>query len=287
MRFEIIRKIEPQQSDGNARWWESYLVRYAIGTIIGALCVYALLDAIGGSVMAKVLMMPSVSQQQLQVLASACKDANANACVAQLQLYQDLYGFNLPQLILLGIYGLGFCYVASSPGLVVHAVRHQLVSGSDKVPSQNAWFAGIKFVTCFTMAIILIPLLAFCCADAVIAAWATLIAALILIVWQITLLCMEYQRDDLLTFYEQLHRTRKYPKISLDSYRHLREHGNAFFIVVLELMFFAVAMSMMVVFGHNPYWPVLLALWIVPGAMVYFLGHRIEALLQEKYGTTT
>ena len=285
MRFEINRKIEPQQSDGNARWWESYLVRYAIGTIVGALCVYALLDAIGDSVMAKVLMMPSVSQQQLQVLANACKDANANACVAQLQLYQDLYWFNLPQLILLGIYGLGFCYVASSPGLVVHAVRRQLVSSGDKESSRSTWCTCIKFVACFTMAIILITLSALICAGTDAAAWVVLMAALIFIVWQIALLCREYyQGDELLAFYEQLHRARKYPKIDLDSYRHLREHGNAFFIVILELMFFAFAMSMLKVFGCHPYWPALLALWVVPGAMVYFLGHRIEALLREKYG---
>lgn len=288
MIFIKNQKIEPQQSDGNTRWWESYLVRYAIGSIVGALCVYALLDAIGGGVMAKVLMMPSVSMQQIQVLASACKDANANACVAQLQLYQDLYGFNLPQLILLGIYGLGFCYVASSPGLVAHAVRRQLVSGSDKVLLQSAWFADMKFVSCFTMAVILIPLCVLFCAGAVAAAWVTLMAAFFFVIWQIALLCREYrQGEELFTFYEHLHRARKNPKINLDSYRHLREHGNAFFIVVLELMFFSVAMSMLKVIGHNPFWPTLLALWVVPGAMVCFLGHRIEALLLEKCDTTT
>lgn len=260
-------------------------MRYAIGTIVGALCVYALLDAIGGSVMAKALMMASVSQQQLNVLTSACKDANANACVAQLQLYQDLYGFNLPQLILLGIYGLGYCYVASAPGLVAHAIRRQLVSGDDKPSLRKEGFARIKFAAILLSAVVLILLGILFYSGAVPAPWVVLAAACILIGWQIALLIVEYRQGDAaLMFYEQLNRARQYPKISLDSYRHLREHGNAFFIVILELMFFAVAMSMLKVFGQNPYWPALLVLWVVPGAMVYFLGHRIEALLRKKHG---
>ncbi len=283
MRFAKNMKMQSQQSDGNGRWWDYYLVRYAVGAIVGALCVYGLLDAIGGDAMKKLLMMPSVSQTQLDVLASACKDANANACVAQLQLYQNLYGFSLPQLILLGIYGLGYCYIASSPGLVAHAVRRQFASND--VSPCNAWFAGIKFFIYFTLACILIPFFVFFFPDSIWAARVTLLVGLFLVIWQIALVCKEYcEGDKLILFYEQLHRARKYPKIELDSYRHLREHGNALFIVILELVFFAVAMSAFKLFGHHPYWPVLLVLWVVPGAAIYFLGHRIEALNQKKYG---
>ncbi len=282
MRFAKNMKIQLQPSDGNGRWWENYLVRYAVGTIVGALCVYGLLDAIGGNVMAKALMMPSVSPEKLGVLADACTGVNANACVAQLRLYQDLYGFNLPQLVLLGIYGLGYCYVASSPGLVAHAVRRQF-SSTDVSPC-NSWFACNKFAIYFTLACILIPFFVFFSASLVAATWTTLVTALLFVFWQIALVCREYQAKYLLTFYEQLHRARTYPKIELDSYRHLREHGNAFFIVILELVFFAVAISALKLFGHYPYWPVLLVLWVVPGAAIYFLGHRIEALNQKKYG---
>lgn len=285
MRFSRNQKIEQRKPGGDGRWWESYLVRYAIGTVVGALCVYALLDAVGGSVMAKALMMPHVTDQHMGVLASSCKEANANACVAQLQLYQDLYGFNLPQLILLGIYGAAYCYVASAPGLVLHAVRRQLVSGVDKPLPRKGWFATGKFALIFLVAAGLISLGVLLLAGAVAAAWVVVIATSIMIVWQIVLLWDEYRDGNaLLLFYEQLHRARHNPKIPLDSYRHLREHGNAFFIVALELMFFAAAMSMLKVFGQNPYWPVLLVCWVVPGAMVYFLGHRVEALMREKWG---
>lgn len=287
MRCRIEPKIELRQSESNARWWEAYLVRYAIGTIVGALCIYALLEDIGGTVMAKALMMPAVGKEQFDVLISACKDANTNACVAQLQLFQAYYGFSLPQLILLGIYGLAYCYVASAPGLVAHAVRRQLIFGGDEAPSQTTWFAGIKFAIFFTIAVILFPLCVFLCAGIAAARWPTLVAALLFVIWQILLIRNEYrQESELLTFYEQLHHARNNdPKISLDSYRHLREHGNAFFIVVLELMFFMVVVSTLKVFGLNPYWPVFLVVWVVPGAMVYFLGHRIEALFRRKHGT--
>jgi hypothetical protein len=284
MRFNRNNKNELMKPGGDTRWWESYLVRYAIGTVVGALCVYALLNAIGGGVMAKALMMAPVTDQHLGVLASACKDANANACVAQLQLYQDLYGFNLPQLFLLGIYGAAYCYVASAPGLVIHAVRRQLVSGVD-MPPGKCWFATIKFALIFLAAAGLISLGGLFCAGAGFSVWVVLITTGIMIVWQLVLLWNEQRDGDaLLMFYEQLHRARRNPQIALDSYRHLREHGNAFFIVVLELMFFAVAMSMLQVFGQNPYWPVWLVLWVAPGAMVYFLGHRVEALMREKAG---
>lgn len=247
--------------------------------------MYALLEGIGGAVMAKALMMPTVSKEQFDVLISACKEANANACVAQLQLYQTLYGFNLSQLILLGIYGLGFCYVASSPGLVVHAVRRQLVSGSETEASKWTFLASMAFTVGIPSVIVAIPIAVSFCASDFAAASATLIAALFFVAWQIVLLRREYrQNDDLLDFYQQLHRARQARIISSDSYRHLREHGNAFFIVVLELMFFSVAMSLFKLFGHNPYWPTLLILWVVPGASVYFLGHRIEALLRKRYG---
>lgn len=280
MQYIRNKKTPPTSVDSNYRWWESYLVRYAIGSVVGALFVYAILSAIGGDVMNKALMIPTVSKDQLNILMRACENSNANACVAHLQLYQDLYGFNLPQLALLGIYGFGYCYVASSPGLVVHAVRRHLASGGNRPLLRKDWLmAGLAIAS------VLIPLVVLLCSGAVAAAWVTLITAGILVLVQIALLFVEYHQGNVvLQFYEQLHRTRLYPKITLDSYRHLREHGNAFFIVVLELMFFSVAMSMLKIFGHHPYWPILLILWVVPGAAVYFLGHRIEALLREKYG---
>lgn len=266
------------REESDARWWESYLVRYAIGTIIGALCAYALLNAIGGNVMSKALMMPPVSEQQIDVLANACKEVNANACVAQLQIYQDLYGFNLPQLLLLGIYGLAYCYLASAPGLVVHAIRRQLMS-----EDQCAWY--VKYAVILFAAVLLIPFAAWMTNGNTAVASAVLFSATMLMVWQLFALKNEYrQKDEVLSFNECLHRARRYPKISLDSYRHLREHGNAFFIVVLELMFLAVALSVYELFGANPYWPALLVFWIVPGAAVYFLGHRIESLMVEKHG---
>ncbi|MDY6891810.1 MAG: hypothetical protein SVU24_09530 [Pseudomonadota bacterium] len=177
--------------------------------------------------------------------------------------------------MLLGIYGLGYCYIASAPALVVHATRRQLLSEDGKACCKVLFFT----------AVFIIPLVAWLGCSSAAAAWAVLFSAALLIVKQLCLLVVEYrQKDKIISFYESLHRARQRPKISLDSYRHLREHGNAFFIVVLELMFLAVALSVFKLFGAHPYWPALLVLWITPGAAVYFLGHRIESLMVEKSG---
>ncbi len=127
-----------QRGEDYARWWESYLVRYAIGTVIGALCAYILLEAAGDDLKSRFLMIPPVTQDHISALVEACKKINANACAAQLQLFQGLYSFNIAQLLLLGIYGLAYCYIASAPGLVIHAVRGGMCL---KDPgSRSAWY---------------------------------------------------------------------------------------------------------------------------------------------------
>ncbi len=83
-------------------------------------------------------------------------------------------------------------------------------------------------------------------------------------------------------FYKKLHNARKNPEIAPSSYRHLREHGNAFFIVILELGFLAIILSWIKLFGSSLYWPLLLAVWIAPGAAVYFVGHVLEAEMVRK-----
>jgi hypothetical protein len=56
----------------------------------------------------------------------------------------------------------------------------------------------------------------------------------------------------------------------VESYRHLREHGNAFFIVFLELLLGTALF-------YSPFpWVALLALWIFPAAGVWLFGTLLE-----------
>ncbi len=111
-----------------------------------------------------------------------------------------------------------------------------------------------------------------------------LLTALLIVGLQLILLwkkCYQ-QREQLYCFYKKLHNARKDPEIAPSSYRHLREHGNAFFIVMLELGLLAIILSWIKLFDSSLYWPLLLAVWIAPGAAVYFIGHVLEAEMVRK-----
>ena len=97
---QVTNSEEPQkdQSKRDSRWWEFYFVRYFVGTVAGALVILSLAKHTG----------PLIGYQtpvpgELQaVVASVATVLNVT---------------------LLAAAGLAFCYVASSPVLVFHAMR--------------------------------------------------------------------------------------------------------------------------------------------------------------------
>lgn len=76
----------------DSHWWEFYGVRYAQGTVVGALIVFFLFSQ--NESLKKILFIPS-----------------------------DPKDFGMPHLILLAIYGLAYCYIAIAPILIMHAGR--------------------------------------------------------------------------------------------------------------------------------------------------------------------
>jgi hypothetical protein len=114
------------------RWWELYIVRYAIGTVVGAMCVYFILHTLGPEAKQLWLMQPDITKQHIDVLVENCRQESHQACIVQAQFTQDLYGFNIAQLILLGIYGLAYTYIASAPVLVIHAIRRMFLANKIK-----------------------------------------------------------------------------------------------------------------------------------------------------------
>lgn len=79
-------------NQNDSRWWEFYGIRYAQGTVVGAMFVYFLFSQ--NEKLKNILFIPS-----------------------------DPKDFGMPHLILLAIYGLAYCYIASAPILVMHAGR--------------------------------------------------------------------------------------------------------------------------------------------------------------------
>ena len=308
---------ENKQIKNAGRWWESYLVRYSIGTVVGAVLVYALLDQFAPDLKTKALMMPNITKDHISCLISACNDnKDSSACMLKLSLMQDLYGFNFSQLLLLGVYGLAFCYIASVPVLVAHAIRrhYNLLSWGKERNSTSMKFLVISFVFALVTALIFILNNNKPDNSADSSARILLIAISVFVLVQIVILLREYRlKNESWYFYVYLNKARNHTNIDLDSYRHLRENGNAFLIVVFEVILFAGISAMFHIWPVSSvsaippiclpacqdcllqdtlttdatYWSVLVLLvaWILPGAMVYFLGQRIEALMIEAENT--
>jgi hypothetical protein len=97
----------PEKSESqNTRWWESYLVRYFLGFIVGAICVGVLASETGFLVAAgDLLASKTASNSQSMIVIPSKPDWTAIV-------------------IALGFLGLGYCYLASAPITVMHAGRY-------------------------------------------------------------------------------------------------------------------------------------------------------------------
>ncbi|MBE3650927.1 hypothetical protein [Paenibacillus polymyxa] len=178
--------------DRDQRWWEFYLVRYFVGAVVGTIIVLLLVFGEGSKV------------KDILEKVDAFKVSVNNFQMVHLWLY--------------GFLGLAYCYIASGPILLLHAVR------------------GWVFKT----------------------------------------------DRGIYKYYNQLaeHRAKREKndaiKEYVESYKHLREHGNAFFIVLMEiilgvLLFWFPKIIIISVIG----------IWVVAGALVWFIGTYLERKLNE------
>jgi hypothetical protein len=277
-----------KELESSGRWWESYLVRYGLGTIIGACCVYFLLNYIGGeNYLNEFYLAPSMGAEKQLKITEACLAGlgTSNAAsgdglckvIVESQLKSSI---DISTIFLLGILGFAYCYIASAPGLVIHGVRQQIVLASSVADSKKKTYysdlgSGLSFAyvgaASFGVAYCFLKLecqIFFVCL--------LLMAFVVFIGLQIFWLGKVCRSNKLLSFYKCLHVARESGVIDPNSYKHLREHGNAFFIVLLEVVFLLLCIGSFSLYGLRG----LLAmacLWILPGALIYFLGHKIEA----------
>jgi hypothetical protein len=227
-----------RERPSNSRWWEQYTVRYFVGTVAGVLSIYVLREY------------------------AALKDVFANI----IPKVEDL-----GDAVVLGSVGLAYCYVASAPILTIHAVR--AVARLDE-ESRCKWLVRIFLP--------LVPLLMFFVWVAsrrlpdVPTAW--LIA--LLIVSPQVLLLYKASGDGFAStheFYKNLVKARRDEWLRredfVDSYRHLREHGNAKSILALEIILgvmIGTAQS-----GEQLLF--LLFLWMLPSTYCWLIGTVLEA----------
>lgn len=267
------------------RWWESYLVRYLMPSIAGVAIVWWLACPTGG--MSATLRIPGLSG-----------------------------GLGWPSLALVLLYGNLFCYVASLPILVFHATRSADVTAANEEHRRRAnyhlaslallalsaalarWAAGTS-AGCY---------LAFGAALAFGAFQAKRLHAVVAPLGRLGVLRSEPQSGVALqeatrayAYAYSLSRRRgipnqkerppqgaaprrktKWRKDLVETYRHMREHGNAAFILVLEVALAGLTMCAVSKPGLSGRQQiavagVLFALWAAPSLGVHWLAEAIEA----------
>lgn len=232
-----------------SKWWEYYAVRYFVGTVVGSVIV-ALLNSEPGSPF----------EGYLTVLDSS-KEAS-------------FLGVGL-----LAALGFAFCYVGSAPVLTLHATRAHLRATSVKdSPYKFSLAVGASVL------IAVLALWKFLPPEAAITSGLVigLQIGLVLVALLTRLAAVEEFYRGLATV-----RAKGMPKKDdpptpgseyVTSYRHLREHGNAFLIVLLEGL---LAYTLL----HSPSRVcagIVLLLWLLPAASVWIIGTVLEARLISK-----
>lgn len=268
---------------GATRWWENYLVRYFMPSIAGAIIVNWLLGTDGA--LRTLLLLSDFSK---------AKDIDSTS------------------LVLLFLYGNLFCYVASYPILGFHVTR--VVSLSDQT---SRFLANEYLITLLAAAVAIVCAVLPLDADHSMMAALGLVAAFALlqglrmieVTRPVKISGLSGPVQMIYAYYfslakrrgigEELKKTSVasssphgstsnmevrsiWRKEFVESYRHMREHGNSAFIFLLELTLAAICSLVLAAF--HSFGPkeqlaalgVLLGLWSVPAMFIHHLGQEIE-----------
>lgn len=227
------------------KWWEFYIIRYSMGTIVGAVIVYKLFKT--------------------------------NPAFSDLLLFPSDNKLEYYHFILLAFYGLTYSYIASAPFLVLHASRFAFsYSGEDRLFKPQWYF--------YTLIIISILLgLAFICPNLIIMFKVIVVLlslALLLPQWILIFYSVK-KIDDNFDFYTKLSEKRESNKTDIrESYKHLREHGNSFGILFFEIVLGVILIS---IGSENiAYFLGFMFVWILPAVYVWFVGTGLENRFAKK-----
>lgn len=273
------------QAHADNRYWESYLVRYLLPTVVGAALVWILLWQIPDS-----YGLPNILTKKASV--------------------------DTTFLLLLGLAGFVYCYLSSSLVLVMHYGRWKgwsddknslrLFSGHPATLKQRLKTvlnstAGTALVASVIFGAVLFGFIKLIITNGVSASINLndlyfMMVALFAVAWQwVTTWQVMTQKHEMYAFYKALASARSqagnYDYV--ESYRHLREHGNAFFIVLAEILFFFYLYVgiKLILPERQPIFPamqiaigtILLVAWIIPGVYAWHLGTALELQLAREH----
>lgn len=209
-------------------------------------------------------------------------------------LPKDPADFGGAHLALLAAYGLAFCYIASGPVLIMHMARAMFW-----VPIQKKGWRSSANRSGAILAPALIAGEAYWFLSPTQSFpifWKSAVVFLfgMVLALQVVLLIRVFRNSSQQTirYYRRLIERRERPGSAqyVESYRHLREHGNSFFIVFFEfllgLILFAFVNADSVATStenviRNLF--IVIFLWSMPASIVWFFGNKLEhSLVHQK-----
>lgn len=238
-------------------WWEFYGVRYAQGTVVGAMIIFFLFSQ--NEILKKLLFIPERPED-----------------------------FGIPHLILLTVYGLAYCYISSAPILVMHAGRGLLYKSKTNV---NPWKGYRLRVLIFIGLAVFIFGAGFCLSDDILSL-AQMLSGLVmftLFMMQVSILYSVFisSWEETFDYYALIVKKRNQEGAGgyVESYKHIREHGNSFLIVVFQF-FLALPIFLFVSQVGSTGGDairnlvIIIIIWIIPAATIWFFGNKLENNLQ-------
>lgn len=248
-----------EQGNSGTRWWEFYTIRYGMGAVIGGV-----------------------------LFAALCRDTPALRTLFSLPKEGSVTGAELG---LLAAYGLTYCYIASAPILVFHTARFGFTCRSSIKRCSKAELCILGLLATIILA-------TGCFSAAALGnkpdnehgllAISVCFAYIVLILLEGACIWLSLRNvQAMFDFYQKLAEKRELAQGEIvDSYRHLREHGNSFFIVTLELLLAVILYSIGKTVPNH--WQLtvymcVIAAWLAPAAFVWLVSTSLERQFLERY----
>ncbi|MBK0413375.1 hypothetical protein JD974_03055 [Chromobacterium haemolyticum] len=246
-------KVSSEPAKSN--WWEGYIIRYSLGTLVGSLICWFLVSNLA-----------ETSQVRLFVFS---KETVVNY-------------------VIIAFMGLTFCYIASAPMLVLHVSRYQ-----ERKKSIGRCFDKVVFFVFGGWVALAGGVLYFCgYFDTELTGHQfklmSILGVIVFFLIVVQIGAQPKSEDDivhLFDFYAKLTFLRFYTFSDImTSYRHIREHGNAYSVLLLELLLgFTLWLALKL---HIYLVPIVVVAWVFPAAYSWQVGTNIEKMYIKKHYET-
>ena len=239
--------------------WNHYFLRYCAGTIVGAIIVMFLVEQHIGC--ANNLFLRYFLQQ---------KDNNT-------------IELGVSAIAALAALGFAYCYIASAPGAVFHAARGIFDQRNRDARNLSTFLFRTTYALAVLSQLVVIfmvlrytPTIIYCLSLG--QAWMVFegvsIGIFVLLFQSMLLLSVFFNFGLIQQFYRNMTRARSRSANNIEhfrkSYRDLREHGNAFEIIILEFVLTSILIC------SKDLFPLIIVIWILPAAFCWIIGTMLE-----------